>query len=54
MTHQVTKKENGKYAIMRIASGCAYGEYETKEEAESAIVASGHASKAATTGVEHY
>lgn len=40
MKHKVVTKENGKFGIMRIASGCIYGDFDTFGEAFLALAES--------------
>jgi hypothetical protein len=37
MTHKIITKENGKFGIQRIASGCAYGNFDSFAEASFAL-----------------
>lgn len=37
MKHKIVTKDNGKFGIMRIASGCVYGEFDTFIDAMEAL-----------------
>ena len=37
MTHTVIQTGDSEFKVLRVASQCAYGSFETREEAEQAI-----------------
>ena len=50
ITHKVVAKENGKFGVMRIASGCVYGNFDSYVEAFAAICQAANADQSIGIG----